>query len=355
MSIPETMRAVVLHGWNDVRLEDVPVPTPGPGEVLCRIRACAICGTDARLITGGAARTFKGTFPHIFGHEWSGEVAAIPEGVEGVAVGDRVAGEVTKGCRTCPACKSGRYQLCEHSGKLEKGYRMHGFNLPGIFAQYVAYLPEMLSPLPDHVSFEEGALGSVFSQALHGVKIGACQPGETAFVIGPGAIGLLILQTVKRQGAARVLIAGRGERLDMARKLGADIAIDISSDDPATAVLEATGGQGVDVVYECAGKQPAIEAAVRSVKKGGRVVLIGVRGQEEGIPFNVDHVVLNQISLLGMRGSPNLLAGAIALIASGQVNVKQLIAEEFPLERFQDAMDFYARRERGAVRVILKP
>ena len=232
---------------------------------------------------------------------------------------------------------------------------MHGFNLPGIFAQYVAYLPEMLSPLPDQVSFEEGALGSVFSQALHGVKIGACQPGETAFVIGPGAIGLLILQTVKRQGAARVLIAGRGERLEMARELGADIAIDISRDDPAEALLEATGGQGADVVYECAGKPPAVEAAVRSVKKGGRVVLIGVTGQEKGIPFNVDHIVLNQISLLGMRGSPNLLAGAIALIAGGQVNVKRLIAEEFPLERFHDAMDFYVRRERGAVRVVMKP
>ncbi|MFQ5895705.1 MAG: zinc-binding dehydrogenase, partial [Nitrospinota bacterium] len=311
MSVPRSMKAAVLHGWNDVRLEEVPVPTPGPGEVLCRVRACAICSTDHRLIGGRAARTFKGTFPHIPGHEWAGEVVAVTDGAEGFAAGDRVVGQVTKGCGRCPACKRGSYQLCVHSGQLEKGYRMHGFNLPGAFAGYVAYLPEMLTRLPDHVSFEEGALASVYSQALHGVELGACRAGETAAVIGPGAIGLLVLQTVKLRGAARVFVTGRGPRLGMARELGADAAVDIAREDPVAALRELTDGQGAEVVFECAGKPEAIDAAVRAAKKGGRVVLIGVTGRREGIPVDTDHLVLNQISLLGMRGSPNLMAGAV--------------------------------------------
>lgn len=351
--IPTTMRAAVTRDWNDIRLEEVPVPELEPGEVLVRVGACGICGTDLKIVSGVYKGSWPPALPFIQGHEWGGTVAALGEGVTGLQVGDRVAAENHKGCGTCRMCRQGRYNLCEVARTKGRAYKLYGHSAPGAFADYAARPATLLHPIPDNVSFEESTIINQGALGLHASRRCHIDPGDTVAVIGPGLVGMITLQLAQAVGATRVIVAGRGPRLDLARELGADEVVDYTAGDPAEVIRELTGGRGADCVFECAGTPAAVVTALNSVRRGGRIALVGMTGNKP-VELNTDRLALDEIDVFGVRSSPNAYPELINLIAAGKVNVRKLVSRVYPLEQINAAFEAFRNREGGAIRMVIK-
>ncbi len=267
---PGTMRALVVAGPGRLEIQDVPVPSPGRDQVMARVRAVSICGTDVHLIHGDYPGFWPPSFPFIPGHEWAGELVALGPGAEryGWKVGDRVAGTSHDACGVCRMCVEGRYNLCESYGKPGL-HRQYGHNVQGSDATYVVHGVKAVFPLPDELSFDEGALVDPASIALHVANRGGNRPGDTVAIIGAGSIGLLSADAARIRGAGRVIVVGRGWRLSRAAELGFEI-VDSEAGDPAAEIRERTGGLGVDVVLECAGVPETIRWGLDMLRRGGR-------------------------------------------------------------------------------------
>jgi L-iditol 2-dehydrogenase len=351
--IPTTMRAAVTRDWNEIRIEDVPVPRPEQGEVLVRVGACGICGTDLKIVAGIYKGSWPPALPFIQGHEWAGTVAALGEGVTGLQVGDRVAAENHKGCGMCANCRRGRYNLCEVARSKGKAYKLYGHSAQGAFAEYAARPASLLHKLPEAVSFEEGTIVNQGALGLHAIRRCRIEPGDTVVVIGPGLVGLITVQLAKAVGATRVIMAGRGLRLELAKELGADDVVDISSTDTVEGIRALTDGRGADCAFECAGAPESVVASINCVKRGGRVALIGLTGNMP-IDLNTDRLVLDEIDVFGVRSSPNTYPQLITLIASGKVNVRKLVSGIYPLECITEAFEAFRNREGGAIRMVIR-
>lgn len=357
-ALPDEMTAAVLHGPNDVRIEKVPLPPrPGPLEVMCRVRAISICGTDPGIVAGkffGKPPHWPPKYPFIIGHEWAGEIVAVGEGVEPDSkVGDRVCAEAHKGCGFCQMCLRGRYNLCVNYGKLEKGHRHYGFTAQGGYAEYVTIHVKSLHKMPPTMSFDEGAMIDTASIALHGCQRVRISPGDTVAVLGTGPVGLSCIQIARTMGATRVIASGRGIRLEVAKELGASDALDYRGDDPVERIKDLTGG-GVDVSIEAAGKVDAAKQAIDCVRRGGRVALIGLYGWIP-LTYPPDRIVLDDLEVHGIRGNPNTADETVRMIASGNIDVKPLITHTFPLTDFDRALDTFVNRLEGCIKVVLHP
>ena len=236
------MKALVVHEPNRFSVEEVARPEPGPNEVLCRVKALAICGTDPHIIGGDFPGFWPKEFPFIPGHEWSGEVVELGPGAAelGWEVGTRVAGTSHAGCGFCRLCVEGRYNLCENYGD-ERLHRQYGHYTQGAYADYVVHSVKSVFAVPDELSDEEAAMLDPTSIALHTVKRGGQAPGDSVAVIGPGVMGLLVAECARALGAGRVLVVGRGARLAKAAELGHE-PVDFSGEDPVEAIRERTGG-----------------------------------------------------------------------------------------------------------------
>src|SRR4051812_19788787 len=243
-------------------------PAAGAGQALVRVRATTICATDLKIQAG----LFPGTrFPHIPGHEWSGDVVAVGPDVDEVAPGDRVGVEVHVGCGRCPRCLEGLYNLCDNYGNVAKGHAHIGFTVPGGLAEYCAVPVKALHRLPPNLDYDQGAMTDNVGIALWAVERARLQAGETVVVIGPGAIGLLALQVARAMGASRLLLVGtRADRLQAGERLGADALVDTSQVNAVAAVRDLTGGRGADVVVEFAGSEQAARDALHMARRGGR-------------------------------------------------------------------------------------
>jgi L-iditol 2-dehydrogenase len=355
INIPEKMKAIVLTGPGKHELQEIPVPKPGPFEVLSKVRAVAICGSDPEIFAGGLAGFWPPYYPFIAGHEWAGEVVAIGEGVIDLKPGDRVAGEPHKGCGFCENCKAGRYTLCMNYGKPESGHRHYGFISQGAYAQYAVHANKTLTRMPSNVTFAEGSMCDTAGVSLHGLELTGITPGGFVVVIGPGPIGLLAMRLAKAMGAAKVIMVGRKSRLEAAKRLGADAVVDFEKEEPVEAVRAITGGRGVDEAFESSGAAGTLIQAIRMVKKGGRISLLGVPSDkvQEAIPFK--YLVHNEIMIIGSRADPNTMWRAMGMIASGSLNVRDLITHQFPIERYTEALDIFINRKENAVKVIIEP
>ena len=347
----DTMRAAVLRGWDDVAVEEVAVPELAPDEVLCRVRACGICGTDLKLVSGGFAGRWPPSLPFVFGHEWAGEVVALGSRAEasGLEVGDRVAAENHAGCGTCARCREGRYNLCERAGK--PGHRLYGHTAQGALAEYAARPAPLLHRLPASVSDEAGALVNQGALAVHAVRRTGLEPGASVAVFGPGLLGLLAVQVARAAGATTAIVVGRGSRLALAGELGAT-TVDYERSDPVEAIRDLTDGRGVDRVYDCTGDPRVISQALGAVARGGRIALLGLTAGKS-VDLAPDALVLDEVDLMGIRSSPNAYPGMIALLARGEVRTEPLITHVYPLEEIGAALE--ALRTRAAVRPILTP
>jgi L-iditol 2-dehydrogenase len=353
--IPNTMQALVLPGPGKLEIRDVSVPVPGPYEVLCRVRSVAICGSDPEIIRGDLAGKWPPSYPFIPGHEWAGEVVFVGEGVVNFKPGDRVAAEPHKGCGYCRNCLAGRYNLCENYGRPETGHRHYGFVSPGAYAQYVVYSIKSITKMPETVSFNEGSLVDTAAVALHGLELTGITPGGTVAIIGPGPIGLIAMRLARLLGAAKVIMVGRKSRLAAAERLGADIVVDFEKEDPVEAIRAISNGLGIDEAFECSGAKGTFDQAVRMVKKGGRVALIGVPSDKivEELPFK--YIVHNELAIFGARADPNATWKIVQLVASGQLKLDDLISHTFPLEDFEIALDTFINRRDGAIKVVIEP
>jgi L-iditol 2-dehydrogenase len=348
--IPATMTAAVLTDFGRLTVEHIAVPAPGPGEVLCRVRACGICGTDLKIVSGAYRGTWPPSLPFVIGHEWSGEVAALGPGTErsGLAPGDRVVAENHAGCSACPMCRSGRYNLCERV--REPGFRLYGHTAPGALAQYALRPAVTLHKVPQGVSDVAAALVNQGALAVHAARRARLGPAASVAVFGPGLLGLLMLQVALAAGARQVVMVGRGGRLGVARELGATDTVDFGQDDPVAGVRAATGGRGADFAFDCAGSPAAMGQAVASVRRGGTVALLGLAGGGTA-ELPADLLTLDELDVLGVRSSPNAYPAMIALLASGAIRTGPLTADTYPLSDVAAA--FTALERRQAIRPII--
>ena len=360
-TIPKTMKAMTLVAYDKLELATLPVPTPGPGEVLCRIKAVSICGSDPKMIHGGYQfANWPPYYPFIMGHEWAGQIVATGEGVTGFAVGDRVAGEAHVGCGKCDNCKHGHYTVClnygrdGHDNDLDMGHRHYGFYWQGANAEYNVYNTSCLHHIPENVSYDVASMCDCAGVAFHGVELAGVTPGGTCVVFGPGAIGLCAMQECKALGAGRVIMIGRGAKLEKARELGADICIDFEKEDPVKRVLELTNGVGADQVMECSGASDSPLKACQMVRKTGSVALIATY-HDETVPLPANTVNFNEIKLVGSKANPNVSEQVLSFFASGAIQGEKLITHRFSLADYEKAVDIFEKKKDGSIKVVINP
>ncbi|GAB4546656.1 MAG: alcohol dehydrogenase catalytic domain-containing protein [Anaerolineae bacterium] len=356
MRLPKTMRAAVLFGEGDMRLvDDYPVPQPEPGEVLIQVKACAICGSDPKILAHGwPSHPPYGQF--IFGHEYTGEIVGLGEGVTEFAVGDRVAVEPHKGCGVCNNCRDGLYTTCLNYGNHEKGHRHYGFSTNGGYAEYVCNHVNSVYKIPDDMPLDEATLITTAATSLYGIRrIGGIQAGETVVVSGPGAIGLMGVVMARLLGAGTIILTGtRPERLEVGLGLGADLTVNVREENAVERIMALTGGVGADAVLECAGTTQAAVDAVEFSKKNGRVALVGI--YKEPAPLNVNKLVQWNITLAGSKAEgQRSLAQALALLGRQTVDLSPLITHTFPLDQIHAAFETAEKRLGGAIKVVVKP
>lgn len=343
------MKSLLLSAYNHLEITDLPVPSIAPDEVLIRVAACGICGSDVHGYDGSSGRRIP---PIVMGHEAAGTIAAAGAEVRSFAVGDRVTFDSTVYCGACDYCQRGQINLCDYRqviGVSCGDYRRHG-----AFAEYVAVPQRILYRLPPTISFAEAAMLEAVSVALHAVRVAQTVQGETALVVGAGMIGLLTLQAARAAGCSRVFIADvDATRLKLAQQVGADAVLHASGNDLAAAVLERTGGQGIDLVFEAVGRDETVATAIDCARKGGTVTLIGNIAPQVTLPLQ--KVVTRQLRLQGSCASAGEYPQAIDLIANGSIQVHPLISAVAALE---DGPLWFQRlhaREPNLMKVILAP
>lgn len=347
------MQALVLTGPSEFSVQEVDRPAPGHNEVLCRVRAISVCGTDAHLIAGDYPGFWPPSYPFIPGHEWAGEIVELGPGTEalGWAVGDRVAGTSHDACGFCQKCVEGRYNLCENYGNTEV-HRQYGHNWQGAFAEYVVHGVKSVFHLPDELGFHEGALLDPASIALHTARRGGVRAGDTVAVLGPGPVGLLAADAARALGAGRVIVVGRGYRLAKAAEMGYE-TVDYSAVDPVEAVRAATGGLGPDVALDCAGVADSFRWSLAMLRKGGRCAAVGIPVDE--VDLSLQDLVLYEKELVGVRASAGEMRHALPLVVDGRIRVKELHTHTFPLQDFDTALATFNERRDGALKVIIEP
>ncbi len=347
------MKALVLTAPNEFSVEEVDNPRPGPQEVLCRVRAVTICGTDAHLLRGDYPGFWPPGYPFIPGHEWAGEIIELGDGAAalGWAIGDRVAGTSHDACGFCQKCVEGRYNLCENYGNMDV-HRQYGHNWQGAFAEYVVHGIKSIFHLPDELSFHEGALLDPASIALHTANRGGVRPGDSVAVLGPGPVGLLAADAARAMGAGRVIVVGRGDRLAKAKEMGAE-TVDYTAGDPVGAVRAATAGLGVEVALDCAGVADSFRWAIAMLRKGGRCAAVGIPVDE--VALSLQDLVLYEKELVGVRATAGEMRHVIPLVADGRIRVNELHTHTFSLEEFETALDTFNERRDGALKVIIEP
>jgi L-iditol 2-dehydrogenase len=344
------MKAAFLHKPGDLRIEEVERPKIAkPDDVLIRIKAVGVCGSDVHYYERGRIGTFVVTEPLILGHECSGEVVEVGPEVRNLKPGDRVA--IEPGCpdRRCWYCKTGKYNLCR-TVPFMGSPPTHG-----AFREYVTWPYDFVFKLPQGVSFEEGAMVEPFAVGMQSAKRGDIKPGMSAVVIGSGPIGLATMLAAAGYGATTIIATDRvASRLAVARKLGAHHTINAAETDPVEAVQRITEGEGADVVLETAGTVGTARQAQDMVRRGGVLVLVGMFAEQE-FPLYVMDVIFREYDVRGVFRYCNCFPPALALIGAGRADVKSLITHEFPLERAREAIEFARDRKDVAIKVVVKP
>jgi len=351
--VPETMQALVLLGPDSFEIQEVAVPEPGPMEVLSRVRAVSICGTDSHLIAGHYPGFWPPEYPIIPGHEWAGEIVAMGPGAEqtGWKIGDRVAGTSHDACGVCQACVEGRYNLCQNYGVMDL-HRQYGHNYQGSDAEYVVHGVKAIFPLPDDISFEVGAVIDPASIALHCARRGNVQPGDDVVILGAGPVGLLGGDAAKAMGAGRVIVVGRGLRLQKAIEMGFE-TVDSNAVDVVEAVREMTGGLGPAVVIEAAGTPTTVTWALKMVRKGGRIATVGI--PTEAVNIDLRDLVLYELELVGSRASAGEMRRVMPMVSDGRIRLTDIMTHEFALADFAEALATFRDKDSGAIKITIKP
>lgn len=342
------MKALLLSKYKYLEIADLPEPTAGPGEVLVRVAACGICGSDVHGYDGSSGRRIP---PIVMGHEAAGIIAAIGPGVTGFAEGDRVTFDSTIYCGSCGYCRRGEANLCDKRQVL--GVSCGDYRRAGAFAEFIVVPSRIVYRLPDAISFEQAAMLEAVSVAIHAVSLAQVSSNATTLVVGAGMIGLLIVQVLRAAGCSRILVTDiDSSRLKLAQDVGAHTTLSAKSDVGAQ-VGKLTEGAGVDVALEAVGQAESVKGAIESVRKGGTVALVGNIAPEVVLPLQ--KVVTRQIRLQGSCASAGEYPRAMELLASGAIQVKNLITAVAPLSDGPGWFERLHAREPNLMKVVLRP
>ena len=351
-SIPATMLAAVYRGINDVRLETVPVPKIGPGELLLKVHTCGVCGTDLKKIATGSHSA-----PRIFGHETSGVVAAVGIGVSQFQPGDRVVVFHHIPCRQCYYCRHQTFAQCATYKKVgcTAGFEPSG----GGFAEYVRVMDWIVEQgtvkIPDGISFEQACFVEPVNTCMKGIEALRLQRGETVLVIGQGPIGIILGVLACRAGASVITSDLYPERLKIAASLGLQNAVDASKDDVVNTIRQQTEGRGADAVILAVGSNGLIRPAMDATRPGGRVLLFA-QTQHGEATIDPAAVCVDEKSLLGSySASVDLQEESARFVLGGEMELERLISHRFPLSESVEALQLAAHPKPDSMKVVIQP
>lgn len=341
------MKAAVWTGINQIEIQEVPTPEPGPGEVLVKVHSAGVCRTDLDVVSG---RFKYGRPPHILGHEIAGEVAAVGAGVTHRKPGERVVIETSIGCGECPECKQGDRHLCSRMEEI--GTAPH----QGGYAQYVKAPEENLVLIPDNVSFDEAGIVESVVCPIGGLMRLGVRFGETVLVYGVGPAGIAFIQGAKAMGAGKIIAVARNqERLERAGRMGADLLICSRTEDILQKVLEYTDGRGADLVCEAAGSGSTTRSAFECVKRAGRVLLYGLPAEEQAREFSSLDIIMKQLEVYGILGNPHVWEPLLALVSSGRINLADMVDAVLPFHKLEEAFALMDDPVKKPMKIVVHP
>lgn len=343
------MKALVLTEYKHFELQDVAKPTIRPNEVLVRVQAVGICGSDVHGMDGSSGRRIP---PIVMGHEASGIIAEVGSDVRGWATGDRVTFDSTVYALDDWYSRRGMYNLSD--GREVVGVSTPDFKRQGAFAEFVAIPQHILYAIPDGVTFTQAALVEPVAVALHALSLTPIQVNDSAVVVGSGMIGLFVIQALTLAGCGTIIaIDLDDDRLALAQKLGATHIINARSENVLAQVQALTHGRGADVSFEVVGAEPTVKTAIDCVRKGATVTLVGNLAPTVEMPLQA--VVTRQLRLQGSCAINGEYEAALSLISSGRINVEAILSAEVPLSEGADWFKRLYDREKGLIKVVLKP
>lgn len=322
------------------------LPEPGEGQVLVKVSACGVCGTDVHIYHGGKGSA-EVVPPVILGHEFSGHVVKLGSGVTGLEEGQLITVDPNIYCGKCRPCRQGQKQMCHHM-------RAVGVNMDGGFADYCLVPYAQCVPVPEGTDPELAALAEPLACCLHGIDRAGIRPGENVLVIGGGTIGQIMLQLARLAGAARVVLSEPVEiRRELAVRLGADAAIDPIHEDLPQRLSELLSRDGADVVIECVGNPRTSAQAIDAAAGCGRVMLFGVPNPDAVLQTKMHPIFQKELTIMGSFVNPDTHSRAVALLSSGQLKLKELITHRFPVSQLEEAIKMQTGTQ--SIKVLVKP
>jgi len=343
------MRKAVLAAPRRFEVIDAEIPSPGPDEVLVKVLSMGICGSDLHYYAGDYVSDQQIEYPMSLGHEFAGDVVETGANVTGFKPGDRFMAEPSLGCGKCEWCLAGRSNLCPDTKFCGSP------PVEGALSQYYVLNSHQVFRIPDDMTYDDALMAEPLANLLHAFGMSRFEKGNTACIIGCGPIGLLLLQLVRRAGASRIFVSEKvPERLQHARRLGADVCIDALAQEADEVILAETGGRGVDVAYEAAGDVDALRQCVNAARRGGLVLIEGIP-REPVVPFEIRTARRKELTLQMCRRCPDPPTEAITLIHKGEIEVSSLITHHFPIGRTPEAYELVFNKKDGAVKVIIHP
>lgn len=342
-NMKDSMIQQVMTAPKQIRFQKIPIPVAGPGQVLIKIKKIGICGSDIHVYHGTHPFT---SYPITQGHEVSGQVASLGEGVTGFAVGQKVTIEPQVYCGKCYPCRHGKYNLCEE-------LKVMGFQTTGAASEYVVVDASKVTALPDALSYDEGAMIEPLAVTVHAAKQFPDIQGAKVVILGCGPIGILLVQACKALGAEQVLITGHSEyRLELAKECGADFTVNTKSEDFGEALFRAFGPDKADVIYDCAGNDTSMGQAIQYARKGSMIILVAVFGKMANVDLAVlnDHELDLNTSMMYRHGD---YVDAIRFVNEGKIKLKPLMSKHFAFENYLEAYQYIDTNKEKTMKVLI--
>lgn len=348
-NIPETMNISILNKPFDMELKEVTVPQLGANDVLVKVMAVGVCGSDVHYYEHGRVGEFIVEKPLILGHECSGIVADVGSDVTKFKVGDRVAIEPGVPCGECEYCKSGKYNLCPDVEFLATP------PIDGAFSQYIKHPEGFLFHIPEDLSYEEATLNEPFSVGVQACKRANVQPGSTVVIMGMGPVGLMAVVAAKAFGATKIIVSDLEQiRLDEALKLGATHAINIKNEDVTMRINEITQEKGADYAFETAGNPIALQNALSSLNNGGTLAIVGLP-QQENNELNIPFIANHEINIVGIFRYANTYKMGLDMLSSTMANLNSMFTDTYDLKEAKAAMEQARTNKSGSLKVLVYP